>query len=306
MIKYHRLVRESPDYAAWRLPVAVLLAIAIYLPTLVLLNALIAIRTQHQQVVGDGATRASALSFGDPVALVLEFAVFAVLVPVVLISVRLVWPEQVKFLHSVQGRFRWGWFGKCVLAAVAVAGGVVGVVIILISATAAKVAFVLPTGIALWSLLVVLVMVPCQAAGEEYVFRGVLLQLFGSWSRRAALPVVVTTLLFIGLHSYDVWGLVAVFFSGLAMALITLRTGGLEAAIAIHVLNNIVWMGLGLFGATAAGGAVNGLLTQVLPTVAIYFVFWAVIEVMLRRYNLPTERPALAATDQLSGTDNRF
>jgi hypothetical protein len=100
--------------------------------------------------------------------------------------------------------------------------------------------------------LVVLLLTPLQAAGEEYLFRGYLTQAFGSlvWGRRAsqALAVVGPALIFALFHGFSQDA--PVFFDrfafGIVAGILVIRTGGLEAAIAMHVLNNFLAFGLAL------------------------------------------------------------
>ena len=101
-------------------------------------------------------------------------------------------------------------------------------------------------------LIVILLLTPLQAAGEEYLFRGYLTQAFGSlvWARWASqtLAVLGPALIFALFHglSQD-W---PVFFDrfafGVVAGILVIRTGGLEAPIAMHVLNNFLAFGLAL------------------------------------------------------------
>ena len=101
-------------------------------------------------------------------------------------------------------------------------------------------------------MLVVLLLTPLQAAGEEYLFRGYLTQAFGSlvWGRRAsqALAVVGPALIFALFHGFSQDA--PVFFDrfafGIVAGILVIRTGGLEAAIAMHVLNYFLAFGLAL------------------------------------------------------------
>ncbi|MGL5808663.1 MAG: lysostaphin resistance A-like protein [Nocardioides sp.] len=96
-------------------------------------------------------------------------------------------------------------------------------------------------------LLVIAFLTPLQAAGEEYVFRGYLTQAFGGAFGSAA-AVAVPAVLFALAHGLE-QGL-PVFLDRLAFGVIAgvlvLRTGGLEAGIAMHVLNNWLAFGFGL------------------------------------------------------------
>lgn len=95
-------------------------------------------------------------------------------------------------------------------------------------------------------------LIPAQAAGEELVFRGYLLQELGArWPSPiiwAALPSAVFALLHIGTEA-DALELAAyvasTFLFGLAAAALVWRTAGLSAAIGLHVVNN--WLALCLF-----------------------------------------------------------
>lgn len=98
-------------------------------------------------------------------------------------------------------------------------------------------------------LVVVLLVIPFQAAAEEYVFRGTLGQALGSWVDSPWLAIAISSLAFAAAHGLGGPGFVAMVGFGVLTGWLTIRTGGLEAAIALHVVNNVV-----LFAAMAAGG----------------------------------------------------
>jgi membrane protease YdiL (CAAX protease family) len=90
-------------------------------------------------------------------------------------------------------------------------------------------------------LLITLLTTPLQSAGEEYVFRGYLIQAGGVWTRSRWIPGLVSSLLFAAAHgAQDPWLFADRFFFGLAAWWLVLRTGGLEAGIALHAVNNVV------------------------------------------------------------------
>lgn len=108
-------------------------------------------------------------------------------------------------------------------------------------------------------LAVVLTTTWAQAAGEEYGFRGLVNRSVGSWcaSPRVAFVVatLVTNLIFMVAHlATDPWLLAYYFVFGLSCSIVTWRTGGLEASIVLHAVNNIL-----LFVSTALfnGGEVD-------------------------------------------------
>jgi len=101
-------------------------------------------------------------------------------------------------------------------------------------------------------LLVIVLLTPLQAVAEEYAFRGYLTQAFGSLVRDPVkaryLAVIGPAALFAAAHGGQS---LPVFFDRLAFGLVAgvlvIATGGLEAAIAYHVLNNLLAFGIALF-----------------------------------------------------------
>jgi uncharacterized protein len=95
-------------------------------------------------------------------------------------------------------------------------------------------------------LIVLVLLTPLQAAGEEYAFRGYLTQAFGGWFHSRWVAVVASAFLF-GL-AHGVGQSIPIFFDrfafGLVAGILVVLTGGLEAGIAMHVLNN--WLAFGL------------------------------------------------------------
>ena len=114
-----------------------------------------------------------------------------------------------------------------------------------------------------WLLLVVLLTTPLQSAAEEYVFRGYLSQAVAGWVGRpragAVVAAVLTAAVFSALHlPPDVWTFLDRFAFGLAASAVVWLTGGLEAAIVLHAVNNVVVFLL-------AGGLGEGVVTDAVP-----------------------------------------
>jgi hypothetical protein len=108
-------------------------------------------------------------------------------------------------------------------------------------------------------LLMVLISTPVQAAGEEYLFRGLLMQNVGAWFRHPTVALVMTTALSTGLFaaahgSSDVWVLLDLAVFALANCILIWRTGGIEAAVVLHAANNMV----GMIGTIFLGGWAEG------------------------------------------------
>jgi membrane protease YdiL (CAAX protease family) len=107
-----------------------------------------------------------------------------------------------------------------------------------------------PVPAATWpiTLVIVLLLVPVQAAAEEYIFRGYLMQSIGRWLRHPAFAILLPVPLFVLGHGYDLLGQIGVGLFAVAAGWLTWRTGGLEAAIALHVVNNLSAFLLSLVG----------------------------------------------------------
>jgi membrane protease YdiL (CAAX protease family) len=181
----------------------------------------------------------------------------AALIPVALLVVLAVHRLRPRFLCSVEGWLRWRLLAGLLLAALVVTGVFIGAQLLLAppdTKDAGSTAHV--AGL----LAVVLLTTPLQAAGEEFFFRGYLVQAVGSWfSRPRASAVVgglVSSTLFALAHGTQGPALFADRFAfGAVAAWLVWRTGGLEAGIALHVLNNLVSLVL----AVVTGGVADAL-----------------------------------------------
>jgi membrane protease YdiL (CAAX protease family) len=88
--------------------------------------------------------------------------------------------------------------------------------------------------------VVIVLTAPFQAAAEEIFFRGYLMQALGSLVAHPAFGVVVSALIFALMHGVQN---PALFLNrlgfGLLAGVLVWRTGGLEAGIGAHVVNNV-------------------------------------------------------------------
>ena len=139
-------------------------------------------------------------------------------------------------------------------------------------------------------LIVVALLTPLQAAGEEYAFRGYLMQAFGGLFRSRWVAVVASAFLF-GL-AHGLGQSAPIFFDrfafGLVAGALVVLTGGLEAGIAMHVLNN--WLAFGLALAFSdMGSALNptgGSWWTIPVTLTQSLVFLGLAYVVARRMGL--------------------
>jgi membrane protease YdiL (CAAX protease family) len=162
----------------------------------------------------------------------------------------------VRFVHGVSGRYlvsvrpgpRWRFFWSCFgLALVAIGAQLLLGLAIGGSANSLDGSPNKLTGSLVAMMVVVLVSTPFQAMGEEFFFRGYLMQAFGALTRNPTIAVLLTSSLFALAHGTQNLPLFLDRFSfGLMAGYAVVRTGGLEAGIALHVWNNLVAFGLAL------------------------------------------------------------
>lgn len=183
----------------------------------------------------------------DPLVSLLQVLFIAVLLPTPFIAARVL-GRKAGALHSIEGRFRWGVAGRAFAIAFAAYGGLVAF---------EAVAFGLD-GVSVGRreallLAAFVVLVPLQAAAEEYVFRASLPQILGQWNAPAWLCYGLPAIGFVASHVYNWIGLVDIAIFALCAALLTWRTGGVEAAIMLHAVSNTVVFGYGAVGASNPG-----------------------------------------------------
>lgn len=151
-------------------------------------------------------------------------------------------------LSSVEGHLRWQRIGRLIVPVFLIfAVGNLAELAITCLLSGEMPAFSLPN---LSYILMILILVPIQSATEEYAYRGFLMQSFGSWIPIAIIPLILQAVIFMGSHAYNIWGLLAILAFGLIAGILTLKTGGLEASIVFHAMNNIC-----AFLVSAAAGA---------------------------------------------------
>ncbi|MGK5692831.1 CPBP family glutamic-type intramembrane protease [Streptomyces sp. URMC 128] len=243
-LAYHRMGRSTGQHRWWRPLLGTLLFLGVYAVLNIVLFVL-------SYVIGAAAGLRElpdgGLDFGPLVDTALALAAIAVALPLILLTVW--WPGRRRpgTLSSVDGRLRWRWLAWRLLAAVPPV------------AVLALTAALLPDDgtdsgeLGAWvgwrsflgALAVLAVLVPVQAAAEEYVFRGWLTQAVGAFVRSPWFAVLPQAVLFAAAHGWGTsWGFLSLLFFGLVAGWLTIRTGGLEAGIALHVLNNLLAFGV--------------------------------------------------------------
>lgn len=94
--------------------------------------------------------------------------------------------------------------------------------------------------ISLMCMIISLILIPAQCIVEEHVFRGLLMQTLGAWFKNPILAIIIQSVIFAIVHSYNSLGVITIGISGIVYGWISWRTNGLEASSAIHSINNLM------------------------------------------------------------------
>lgn len=291
-LAFHRLGFARRRYGWWTPLLTGLLGVAFYAAAIILLGVgfvvvALAVPGAAERLLSLDETISFDLTDPTLVAVLLLSIVF--MLPAYYFASWIVQGRRVGFVSSAAGRLRWGWLLLCTGAAIAVAlvltalsyllpgeesaaGGGGGV------APADNPAF-------LATLLVILVLVPLQATAEEYVFRGYMMQAIGRWLRHPAFAILLPVPIFVLGHLYDPLGQLSVGIFAIAAGWLTWRTGGLEAAIALHVVNNLLAFLLGLAGLSDINESSPGWISFLFSALLIG-TYVGVVEWLFRRRRL--------------------
>ena len=287
MTAYHRLARESADYRWWRAPVGLGAGLIAYITLSVVAVIFLAVGTvtTDQFDLFENFLDTAELQTDNIWLLGIALVLVAFMLPSIQLG-RFAVSMPHGDLWSVEGRLRWKWLAVCSGVAAVVYGAVIVGVVLLDGPIHIK-----RDDQAVLAVLVVLATVPLQATAEEVVFRGHLMQLIASWTRWAVVPVVLSTLLFVVGHTYDLWGLIDVGLFGITAAVLAIRTGGLEAPIAAHVANNVVLL---LIETTTTSTPSTGDFGPIdlWPTALTSVLMLVLCEVLVRVTGQATGRPA--------------
>ncbi|MBF4994118.1 CPBP family intramembrane metalloprotease [Arthrobacter gandavensis] len=270
---FHRLARSRPDHRWWRPVLTLLCAAGIY--CVLVLASIVFLVILGLFVPSVAATVESAVSSGtdlrDPGQLAFLLGTVCLLWPAAALGVRWGGRRSAGTLSSVAGRLRWQLFPKLLGLATGLLLAGSALTLLLPAEPSGESS---GSGAGGWwvMLLVAAALVPFQAAAEEYVFRGLLMQVIGSWLRHPAFAILLPVPLFVLGHGYGLAGQIDVAVFAVAAGWLTWRTGGLEAAIALHVVNNLVVLAMGAVG-LADPNAVDMPLAHLPVSIAIVLAY---------------------------------
>jgi uncharacterized protein len=313
-VPYHRLLRVHPRYRWWRPLVAMAIFLGFWGATQVVIGIVVVVLA----ISTGGATGAESfvkdltddpLASAHPLALGMTLVSLVVLLPLINVSMRLSGLGPFGQLSSVRFRLRWGWMAWCLLPLLVLLIMMVGIQGF---APGGGMYVFGPHGIepspaighptvsttTMWIGIVLSVcLVPFQAAAEEYIFRGFVMQMVGSWIRWRwpLVPVLISTVAFASAHvanGYNAWAILDVASFGCIAAILAWRTGGLEAGILAHALNNTVIFVLQAPGWSKidAGGG-DETWTGPAITILTLGIYALLVELLAKRLRLDRTRP---------------
>lgn len=260
-VQYHlvqRYVGRWGDNGWWRPLVGLIVGVLLMVAAQFLLLVVFAVYffATSSDDVGDRISGLGDTAHVTPSLLAYLNLSLAAAIPVALFLTAVFHGLRPGWITSVAGRIRWRWllvsFG---LAFVALAATIVVGAFVPASGDPVDSS----GGLNSWTtttrdfVLVIVLLTPLQAAGEEFAFRGYLTQAFGGLfaplgpTTSRALAVLLPSVLFALAHgAQDAPVFVDRLAFGLVAGVLVVATGGLEAGIAMHVLNNFVAYGFAL------------------------------------------------------------
>ena len=113
--RYHRLARETPEYAWWKLPVAGVLAVVIYfgaVMVLVLVALILFAAGGGIDELDAWMNAAGDLDLQHLDYFALDMIGLAVMIPALLVAVLVTGPRPIGYLSSVAGHQIWLWLDR--------------------------------------------------------------------------------------------------------------------------------------------------------------------------------------------------
>ena len=293
--QYQQMLR-GPLYRWWKPLLCLLLVIplALVMMGLAIVPMLIAV-----WITGADLIETMDITNLGPIGFIYLNLSLIVFIPASGLSIWIVHGIRPRFLSSVAGGIRWKWLLRCVAVILPLWALYAGLAAVAEPPTSPP-----PDQ---WAalLVIVLIMTPLQAAGEEYLFRGWIMQNVGAWFARPMVGLVVSLIVsaaaFSSAHlSPDPWILGTIACLGLAAGIATWRTGGLEAAIAIHAVNNVLsYFVVMIFGGwsqafvrpQSTGTPMMLVLAAAVSGIALALVLWQAKRAGIQPYYQPPTRP---------------
>jgi membrane protease YdiL (CAAX protease family) len=294
---YHHFFR-APTYRWWRSLLALILGAVVF----GLVNLAVALPVVLWEVA-TGARSATDLEAGlfpvTPAVFAANNVALGFTIGVSVLVALMCFGQRPRWLSSVTGGLRWGFLARCV----AVCLVPYSVLTAYDFATGAAADFTWQPH-TVFMIATILLTTPFQAAGEEYGLRGLYYRAVAAWIPNPVVGALVggaaSSVVFMLLHGAgDLWLNTFYFVFGAVACRLTSRTGGLEAAIALHVVNNMVseismpFTDISGIFDRQAGTATFGML---LPQLGVIAVAWGLLEGLAHVTKVSRVGPPTAAS----------
>ena len=177
-----------------------------------------------------------------PFGVLLTMGGVAVMMPALYLASKIVKDRPYSSYISSGGGWRWNVFWK----SMALAAVVYGLPILILEFIGGG-----GNGIVRFTvmgLIMLTIFLPFQCLAEEFVFRGLLVQTFGSWTKIPVLAIIVSAVIFALSHPYNIFGVLSILCSGLTFGLVAWIGNGVEVSGALHIINNAIGMYMTGFG----------------------------------------------------------
>ncbi len=259
-LAYHRLAFADHKSRWWKPLVEGVLGVVFYLvfSVLMMLGFAIYMFSSGSAEIGGTLKEVQQQALTSPAVFLMMFGNIALMFPSLWLARLIMGPRPWGLVHSVAGRIRWGWMGVC-FGISALLYVLIPTLLELLLNGAEGFQPVVHSSTLVWMLVLIVLVVPVQCYAEELVFRGYLMQTIGRWLRHPAWAIVLPAPLFMVGHLYDFWGQASILAMGMAAGFMVWYTGGLEAGIAMHVVNNLNLMLFGVLGGAVDPFAQEGL-----------------------------------------------
>ncbi len=284
---YPQLLRTS-QFVWWRSALGVLFGLSMFLLLTSIISRIVTLLAWTITTPGIryGQYYNEAYKFVRPSGMLAANLGIATLIPICWLLMTMVHQVAPRWLTSVRPGMRWRYLFLALGIAVVALNGA-----LLLSLSVSE---PLHLGVQsnFWVFLIVIVLTsPIQAAAEELFFRGYLMQALGSLVRQPWFGVIVSSVVFALLHGTQNLPLfIDRLAFGLLAAILVWRTGGLEAAIAAHVANNVfAYLIAGLTSSIATLRAIRRIdWTNAIFDVGGFAIFAALAYLLARRLKLQT------------------
>ena len=162
-----------------------------------------------------------------------SYMILVIAIPAIYLASRIVKDRPFSSYASSLGGWRWKLYFKC-MAVPLVIYVIFNIASSLTDGSAINIQQISPL-----MFIAFAITIPLQCIAEEYLFRGLIMQSFGSWFNIPILAIIIQALAFGATHSYNSIGVVTIILGGVVYGLLAWKTNGIEASSALHTINNL-------------------------------------------------------------------